>query len=200
LDPNLRVLFDEALADEPAPPRGDLAAHVVAIGRGRRRRRLAVAGGAALGLVAVLGVANLAGPPADAPPLETVPAQFAAQLNPACQSPARDHATDVSVFLDMDVTDEQRERVDVLLSSVETVSEVRYESRDEAYLKFRAMFSDNPDLVAAVKVDQLPESFRVKVTVRTGYQELVLRIKNTPGVDQVIGSACPAGVSAGMGG
>ncbi|GIF66293.1 hypothetical protein Ais01nite_43280 [Asanoa ishikariensis] len=197
MDPNLRVLFDQALADEPDPPEGDLAAAVVAIGRGRRRRRLVVAGGAAFALVIALGAVNLASGPA---PLETVPARFAAQLNPACESPARDQPTDVSVFLTMDVTDAQREQVDVLLQSVEAVHEVRYESRDQAYLSFMKMFGDNPDLVAPVAVEQMPESFRVKVTVSAGYQELVLRIRNTPGVDQVIDSACPRGVSAGSAG
>ncbi|MEV4535855.1 permease-like cell division protein FtsX [Asanoa sp. NPDC049518] len=197
MDPNLRVLFDQALADEPDPPRGDLAAHVVAIGRGRRRRRLALGGSAAVALVAALGLVNLASGPA---PVETVPARFASQLNPACESPARERPTDVSVFLTTDVTDDQRQRVDVLLRSVETVREVRYESRDQAYLNFQAMFNDNPDLVSAVRVQQMPESFRVKVTVSAGYQELVLRIRNTPGVDQVIDSYCPDGVSVGQAG
>ncbi|SNS97701.1 hypothetical protein SAMN05421812_102593 [Asanoa hainanensis] len=197
MDPNLHVLFGQALADEPDPPTGDLAANVVAIGRGRRRRRLVLAGGAAVALVAALGAVNLA---TGAAPTETVPARFESQLNPACETPARERPTDLSVFLNPDVTDAQRERVDVLLQSVETVHQVRFESQDQAYLNFQAMFSDNPELVSAVQVSQMPESFRVKVTVWSGYHELVLRIRNTPGVDQVIDSACPDGVSVGSAG
>jgi hypothetical protein len=200
LDQNLRVLFDRALAGEPEPPSGNLAGQVMAIGQRRRVRRFAVAGGAAVALVAALGVANLLAPPAGTPPLETVPARFESALNPACQSPARERPTDLSVFLTQDVTDEQRAAVDQALRSDQAVASVAYESRDEAYLVFKRMFSDHPELVEAVQVYQMPESFRLKVDDQSRYVELVLRMRKTPGVDQVIGSACPDGVSVGMAG
>jgi len=200
LDQNLRVLFDQALADEPEPPRRNLAGHVMAIGQRRRRRRFAAAGGAAVALVAAIGVANLLATPAGTPPLETVPARFESALNPACQSPARDRPTDVSVFLTQDITDAQRAALDQTLRSDRAVATVAYESRDEAYLIYKRMFSDKPAIVASVQPYMLPESFRLKVDDQSRYVELVRRMRKTPGVDQVIGSACPDGVSVGTGG
>jgi FtsX extracellular domain len=200
LDQNLRVLFDRALADEPEPTSENLAGQVMAIGQRRRLRRFAWAGGAAVALVAALGVANLAAPTAGSPPLETVPARFESALNPACESPARDRPTDLSVFLTQDITDEQRAAVEQTLRSDQAVATVAYESSDEAYLVFMRMFSDKPELVEAVQPHMLPESFRLKVDDHSRYVELVLRMRKTPGVDQVIDSACPDGVSVGMAG
>ncbi|MDG4820602.1 permease-like cell division protein FtsX [Asanoa sp. WMMD1127] len=190
MDENLRQLFDRAVADEPEPPAGEFAAHVVGLGRRQRRRRAALVGAAGIAVVAAAGLANL---PADAPP-ETVPARFVGQLNPVCESPTRKAPTDISIFLRLDITDDERAALDRTLREDAAVVVVRYESRDQAYATFKAMFSDNPALVAAVKVEQMPESFRLKV------HGPVKGVEGAPGVEQVIGSRCPAGVSVGTAG
>lgn len=193
MDQNLRALFDRALTDEPEPPPADLAPRAMAVGLRRRRWRTLAVGGAAMVVVAALGFANVAGSPeSDAPPA-IVQARFASLLNPACQSPARDRATDVSVFLTFEVTDEQREAVDRALRSDPAGATVVYESNNQAYANFRKQFADAPDLVAAVKPEQMPESFRVTLHGRF----LTTEIDSMPGVDQVIGSVCPPGITIG---
>ncbi|SCE69571.1 hypothetical protein GA0074695_0379 [Micromonospora viridifaciens] len=195
MDQNLRLLFDRALADEPEPPPGDLAGRAMATGTSLRRRRHRLVAAAAAGVVtlAALGVVNVATPPSGPTPPETVPAAFAMLVNPACESPARGTATDVSIFLKMDVTDQQRSAVRRALAADPVVRTVRFVSREDALARYRKIFEDKPELVAAVKAEQLPESFRIKLAGQ--YAGLAARIGRMPGVDDMVGSVCPAGAS-----
>jgi hypothetical protein len=190
LDQNLRLLFDRALADEPEPPPGDLAPRAMAIGLRWRRRRWLAAGGAVAAGLAVFAAVGLVNPKSEAP-VAMVPARFASLLNPVCQSPARDSVTDVSVFLTADITDEQRAAVDSALRADGTVY---YESNDEAYIAYKKLFSDVPAILDGVDASELPESFRVKLRRAV----LTTDVTGMPGVDQVIWSACPPGITVGV--
>jgi hypothetical protein len=195
MNQNLRLLFDRALADEPEPP-GDLAGQAIATGTGlRRRRRLVAAGVTGATTIVALGVVNVATPPERSTPPATVPAGLAMLVNPACESPVRDTATDVSIFLTGGITDQQRSALNRVLHADPAVRTVAYQSREKAYLNFKKIYEDAPDLVAAVKTDQLPESFRIRLTGRSQYAYLVARVGRMPGVDGIVGSSCPAGTS-----
>ncbi|WP_406076484.1 permease-like cell division protein FtsX [Micromonospora sp. NBC_00858] len=198
MDQNLRVLFDRAMADEPEPPPGDLADHAMATGTSlrRRRHRLVAAGVAGVATIVALGVVNVATPPDRPAPPTAVPAGLAMLLNPVCEWPARDTATDVSIFLTDDVTDQQRSAVNRVLDADPAVRSVDHETREEALANYRKMFEDAPELVAAVKATQLPESFRIKLTGRSPYASLTARVGAMPGVDEIVGSDCPAGTNA----
>jgi RNA polymerase sigma factor (sigma-70 family) len=52
------------------------------------------------------------------------------------------------------------------------VGTVQFESREQAYLRFRALWSKDPDLVAAVGLKQLPESFRLRLADASQYTAL----------------------------
>ncbi|MGW4461590.1 permease-like cell division protein FtsX [Micromonospora sp. NPDC004704] len=196
MDQNLRLLFDRALADEPEPP-GDLAGQAMATGTGlrRRRRRVMAAGMAGVATIAALAVVNVTASPERSAPPTPVQAGFGMLLNPACESPVRDTATDVSIFLTAGVTDQQRTAVHRILDADPAVRTLTFESRDEALARYRKIFEDAPELVAAVKASQLPESFRIKLTERSRYGSLVARVGREPGVDEIVGSECPVGTS-----
>jgi hypothetical protein len=196
---DLRLLFDRALADEPEAP-GDLAGQAMATGAGLRRRRhrmvaAGVAGVAGVATIVALGVVTVATLPERSAPLAKVPAGFAMLMNAACESPVLNSATDASIFLTADVTDEQRSAVNRVLDTDPAVQTVVYESREEAYVRFAKVFEDAPELVAATKPSQLPESFRIKLTGRSRYANLAARVGRMPGVDDIVGSDCPAGTS-----
>lgn len=197
MDQNLRQLFDRALADEPDPPPGDLAGQAMATGTSlrRRRHRLVAASVAGVTTVAALAVVNTATPPDASTPPATVPAGFAMLVNPACQTPVRDTATDVSIFLRMDVTAQQRNAVNRALEADPAVRTMLFVGHEEAHARFRKTFEDKPELVAAVQASQLPESFRIKMTGRSSYARLTARVGRMPGVDEIVGSVCPAGTS-----
>ncbi|MEU8157715.1 permease-like cell division protein FtsX [Micromonospora sp. NPDC048986] len=199
MDQNLRVLFDRAVADEPALPLVDLVGDAVAAGTGlrRRRQRLVATGVAAVIAVAAVGAVNVATPPQrSAPPPTTVPAAFGMLVNRACQAPADETATDAAVYLAPEITDQQRSAINSALDADPAVGTVAYESREEALRKFKKLYADAPELVDNIVASQLPESFRITLVVRSRYAELAARFERLPGVEEIIGIDCPAGTNA----
>jgi cell division transport system permease protein len=93
---------------------------------------------------------------------------------------------EISIFLDEDVTQPQRDEVDRTLSTLPLVQSVTYESKAEAYRRFKLQFQDQPDLLANVTQDALPESYRVKLRDPTQYDVVASAVKGLPGVGQVV--------------
>jgi cell division transport system permease protein len=96
-----------------------------------------------------------------------------------------------SVFLTTDVTAAQRKGVEERLRATPDVAEVVYESKDEAYAKFRELWKDDPDFIASVEPDSLPESFRVRMTDLAAYRRTrtdayQAELKALPGVQDVV--------------
>lgn len=185
---SLPALFDRALGDEP--PMGELATEAMAIGSRLRRRRRLLTGGGAAGVVTVL-VTVIALNAARTPMPEPAEA-VAMAMRPACADAGR-ASFEVAVFLRADVTDQQRDDLYQALRSDIRVREVRYESKQQAYAKFAQMYRDAPDLVAAVKTEQLPESFRVELRDRSGYPRFASEVGGAPGVETLAAARCESG-------
>ena len=190
---HLKNLFDRALDDEPAFPAGDLARQAMDRGRGiRRRRGLLVGGSTAAVVVAVVAVLNLAAAPAGPPPQVSAAAlAMVAQKEPRCTWPVSRDATDVYIFLQHDATGPQRDALGGSLRADPVVRDWRFESREQAYERFKVLWRDSPDLVAAVRPESLPESFRLSVTRAEEYSGFAARYAGRPGVQDLIGGVCP---------
>ncbi|WP_319464055.1 permease-like cell division protein FtsX [Micromonospora sp. RTP1Z1] len=93
---------------------------------------------------------------------------------------------EVSIFLKTDVNEQQRTDLAAKLKSDPLVKEVNYVNKDEAYKRFQEMYQDAPDLVNAVKADQLPESFRLKLVNPEQYKDVRDQYKDTEGVDEIV--------------
>lgn len=93
---------------------------------------------------------------------------------------------EVSIFMREDVTAAQRTSLDVALQSNALVQSKEYESREQAFAKFQQLWQDSPDLIKAVKPDQLPESFRVKLKDPEQYEAFAAQIKNAPGIQDIV--------------
>ncbi|TDB70474.1 permease-like cell division protein FtsX [Micromonospora sp. KC723] len=93
---------------------------------------------------------------------------------------------EVSIFLKTDVSPQQRDDLNAKLKSDPLVKEVTYVNKDEAYKRFQEMYQDAPDLVNAVKADQLPESFRLKLVNPEQYKNIYDQYKGTEGVDEIV--------------
>lgn len=198
MDQNLRGLFERALDAEPVPP-GDLAQEAMMRGTRLRRRRSLLAGGGAAGVVAVFATVvalNMTAPTGETIPL-VAPAAMRLPVNAACTWPVHRAATDVSIFLRTDITNQQRLDLNTTLQADPLVRSVRFESREQAYAKYMALWEDTPDLVQAVTADQMPESFRVKLAEPSQYTTFVAGLKNMRGIDEIIGSMCPQGSGEG---
>jgi cell division transport system permease protein len=92
----------------------------------------------------------------------------------------------VSIFLADTVTDDQRSAIEQQLKSSPEVKSYIYESKDEAYKRFKEQFAQQPDLVNNVGPDALPESFRVELKNPERYSVIAAEFPNGQnGVDQV---------------
>ena len=83
------------------------------------------------------------------------------------------------------VTDEQRTELQNDLQGTPLVEKVYYESKQDAYKRFKEQFKDSPDLVQNVTPDALPESFRVKLKDPTQFEVVASAFRDRPGVDEV---------------
>ena len=92
---------------------------------------------------------------------------------------------EVSIFLAQDVTQAQRDQLRSELEAMPDVEEVFYESKPEAYERFKEQFKDTPDIVANTTPDVLPESFRVKLSDPKKFEVVASAFENRPGVDNV---------------
>jgi hypothetical protein len=189
---DLKDLFERALEDEPVLPEGDLAQQVMAQGRGiRRRRSLLVGGSTAAAVVAVVVALNLTPAPAEPPLQVSAAAARLAQAEPQCTWPVSNDATDISIFLKQDITGRQREALQDALRADPLVRDVLFESREQAYEKFKELWRDSPDFVASVGAEQLPESFRMELIQPAQYPGFAARYADRPGVEDVLGGTCP---------
>jgi cell division transport system permease protein len=93
----------------------------------------------------------------------------------------------VSVFLTKDVTQPERDAIRTELQQLPQVQQVYYESKQQAYERFKQQFKDVPSLVKNTSPDALPESYRVKLKDPRKYAIVASAVQNMPGVDEVQG-------------
>jgi cell division transport system permease protein len=93
---------------------------------------------------------------------------------------------EVSIFLADEITPAQRDDLQTALKGDPLVQEVRYESKQQAYEKFKELYRDAPDLVNNIKAGQLPESFRVKLKDPTQYEQIFAKYKDKQGIGEII--------------
>src|SRR3954453_13566296 len=93
---------------------------------------------------------------------------------------------EVSIFLQDNVTEDQKTSLLTQLRNDPLVQSVQHESKAEADERFKVQFRDTPQLVANVKQDVLPESFRVRLKDSGKFQAVSAKSSGKTGVDQVV--------------
>ena len=93
---------------------------------------------------------------------------------------------EISIFLTNEVTEAQRAEIPKVLDRIPLVQNVLYESKAEAYRRFRLQSQDQPDLLANITEDALPESYRVKLNDPEQYEVVASAVRDLPGVDEVV--------------
>ncbi|HCT75522.1 MAG TPA: hypothetical protein DGG94_19390 [Micromonosporaceae bacterium] len=101
------------------------------------------------------------------------------------KKPPPPQPVDVSVFLQMTATDQQKQSIEAAIRALPGVSDVRFETRDEAYTEFKKLFQDSPDLVNSVRPQDMPESFRFRLADWASVDKAKESISSLPGVDKV---------------
>lgn len=92
---------------------------------------------------------------------------------------------EVSIFLKGDVTQAQRDQLRSELEAMPDVEQVYFESKAQAYERFKEQFKDTPDIVANTTPDVLPESFRVKLKDPEKFEVVASAFADRPGVENV---------------
>jgi cell division protein FtsX len=169
LDTRLERLADEATRDAVPPEPAAVAR------RGRRRRRRQHAG-AALLVVAVVAAGLV------------LPARLTGRTTPATgdDPPAATDLSgagmltghwfgkaDVSVYLARDVDAARRQAIRRQLEGLDVVDEVYFESRREAYDRFRELYRTKPAIRESTDPASLPESFRVRLDDPDHFKQLL---------------------------
>jgi cell division transport system permease protein len=93
---------------------------------------------------------------------------------------------EVSVFLREDVTEAQRAAITQAIDGNALVQSKTYETREQAFEKFKVLWRDSPDFVKSVGPNSLPESFRVKLKDPEQYQAFADQIKDLPGIQDIV--------------
>jgi cell division transport system permease protein len=85
-----------------------------------------------------------------------------------------------------DRTDAQRDQLAADLKGMPQVSKVEYESKEQAYTRFKERFSSTPGFVQSTKQGDIPDSLRVRLKNPQEYKTVAQAVNGRPGVDQVI--------------
>lgn len=85
-----------------------------------------------------------------------------------------------------DRTDAQRDQLERDLKAMPQVSSVEYESKEQAYARFKERFSSTPGFVQSTKEGDIPDSLRVRLKNPQEYKTVAQAVNGRPGVDQVI--------------
>jgi len=93
---------------------------------------------------------------------------------------------EVSIFLRTDVTDAQRTTINQALDGSPLVASKTYETRAQAFEKFKVLWRDSPDFIKSVGPDSLPESFRVKLKDPEQYKTFAAQIEGQPGIQDIV--------------
>jgi cell division transport system permease protein len=84
------------------------------------------------------------------------------------------------------ITDDQLQNLRTELENDPLVKEVFYESKREAYERFREMFADQPDFVDSVSPEALPASYRVSLNDPTQFTAIRDKYGAQPGIEDIV--------------
>ncbi|GAA5051926.1 hypothetical protein HNP84_006355 [Thermocatellispora tengchongensis] len=166
---------------------------------------------AALLLAVVPGVTGCSAGPPGATSVSVTASAPQTPSTPAATGPAGADHIDISVFLcqkddpfesceGKPATARQKREIEALLRRHPDVVEATFEDKRAAYENFREQYGEDSVLVSAMKVDDMPESWRVSLPPGTDATELVETVRRLPGVSDVIGRECVSGKCRRVGG
>jgi cell division transport system permease protein len=94
---------------------------------------------------------------------------------------------EVTVFLKTTgVTQPQKDALSAAIGSDPLVQSVTFETKQEAYDRFKQIYASAPDLVNQTQPDSLPESYRVKLKDPSTFDQFQAKYATMDGVDTII--------------
>jgi cell division transport system permease protein len=94
---------------------------------------------------------------------------------------------EVSVFLKtLDVTPDQKAAIQSQLQDDGLVQRFEFETKEQAYARFKEIYAAAPELIEQTKPESLPESYRVKLKDPNQFETFKAKYASMPGVDTII--------------
>ncbi|MFC4058110.1 permease-like cell division protein FtsX [Planomonospora corallina] len=84
------------------------------------------------------------------------------------------------------VDEKERAELQAQIEALAQVERVEFEDAAMAFENFKAQNASNPVMTSAIQVEDMPESFRVKLKDPETYAEVIEHLKGAPGVSNVI--------------
>jgi cell division transport system permease protein len=93
---------------------------------------------------------------------------------------------EVSIFLREDVTDAQSAAISQAIDRSPLVKNKTFESREQAFEKFKVLWRDSPEFIKSVGPESLPASYRVKLKDPEQYKTFATQVEGLPGIQEIV--------------
>ncbi|MDP9405391.1 MAG: permease-like cell division protein FtsX [Actinomycetota bacterium] len=93
---------------------------------------------------------------------------------------------EVSIFLEDTISEDQRRSLQGDLSEHPLVEETIYESKQKAFANAKEIFANEPEVIQALQPDDLPASFRVRMTDPEQFDVIASQFASYPGIEEVV--------------
>jgi cell division transport system permease protein len=81
---------------------------------------------------------------------------------------------------------EEKAALQQQIQSMSQVEHVEFENQAQAYENFKQQYANNTVMLSAIKVDDMPESYRVKLKDPSNYGTVMQTLQGAPGVSNVV--------------
>ncbi|HUG84680.1 MAG TPA: permease-like cell division protein FtsX [Euzebya sp.] len=92
---------------------------------------------------------------------------------------------EISIFLSDNISPEQQQALEADLRAQPVVSEVIYESKDQAFANASELFADDPLILQDLSPEVLPASFRVQLSDPEEFGVISSLFSGRPGIDEI---------------
>lgn len=99
------------------------------------------------------------------------------------------HGVEFEIYMKVDASQGQIDAVRTELEDTPEVKNFKFLTKKDAFKEFKRIFQDQPALIAEVKADDLPTSFRVAPSDPEFTEALAKRFETESGVDEVLTAA-----------
>ena len=106
-------------------------------------------------------------------------------------------ALNLSIFVRPDITEAETVRLANSLYTDGRWLSMVYESREQAFMRFKELWKDNPDLAKNVQAEQLPASYRLRLRDPKTAPAVESKYRGMAGVSQIVADSCAAGRTPG---